>query len=267
MDPARFAVDAHAHLHPAHRIDRWLDAAFANLARLGGDGGVERALVIADPSGSGGFERLASAVMPRGVERASRAAGGDSALLLVRADERLHLVPGRQMATRERLEVLALGTTAALPDGFELAAAIAAARAAGALAVLPWAPGKWTGARGRLVAAVLAAAAPGDLLVADSSLRPRGWPLPPLLRRARRRGIALVAGSDPLPAAGEEAHVGRYGVTGAVSAAGDVASAVLGLLAGGAALPAGRRCGLARVLWRLARHRLGGAARAAASAR
>lgn len=254
MHRTSLAVDAHAHLHPAHRFDSWLDAALANLARFGGGGPAERAVVLLDTPRSDGYRRLSEAGGGE-VEIARPGGPGSPVLRVARAGDKLWVVPGRQMTTRERLEVLALGTADPLPDGLDLASAIRAARGAGALAVLPWSPGKWLGGRGRLVGSALERASADGLIVADSSLRPRGWPLPRLLRRARRLGFALIGGSDPLPAAGEEIHAGRYGVIGTVEGAPErMGDGVLGLLARGGEL-AGRRCGAVEVLRRLARHR------------
>ena len=255
MRRTALAVDAHAHLYPTHRLEAWLDAALANLARFDDGASVERAVVLADTARAEGYRRLARAGALASVEIARSRDPAPPILRIDHRGERLHVLPGRQVVTRERLEVLALGTAASLPDGLDLAGALAAAREAGALAVLPWSPGKWLGGRGRLVAAALERCSRDELLVADSALRPRGWPLPRLLRRARRRGISLIAGSDPLPAAGEEVHAGRYGVLGAVEGSPEeMRELVLALLAGGGAL-AGSRCGPIEVLRRLARHR------------
>jgi hypothetical protein len=68
--------------------------------------------------------------------------------------------------------------------------------------------------RRRIVEGLLEGTSPKDLLIGDSSLRPAGWPEPGLMRAARRAGFRIVAGSDPLPFAGEERMLGRYGVAG-----------------------------------------------------
>jgi hypothetical protein len=266
--PTLLAVDAHAHLHPAHRVDRWLTAALANLARLGAGAAVERAVVLADTPGAEGFRRLAEGPLPHGTRAEPvTGRGPGTAVLVSRGVERVLVIAARQLVTRERLEVLALGTRAVLAEGRSLDATLADVRTAGATAVLPWSPGKWLGARGRLVAATLERCAGEGVLVADSSLRPRGLPLPALLRRARRLGIGLVAGSDPLPPRGEERHAGRYGVIvrarGPVGELVDEPAAALAELVRGGEL-AGRRSSLPGALWRLARHRRG---RGAASGR
>jgi len=86
-------------------------------------------------------------------------------------------------------------------------------RANGGLPVLNWAPGKWFFGRGRVVAETLAACSPQELLIGDTTLRNTLWPVPRLMQRARQSGFRIIAGSDPLPFAGEERLVGSYGFT------------------------------------------------------
>ncbi len=130
-------------------------------------------------------------------------------------DGDLVVVAGRQVAAREGIEVLALGTLAGegeLRDGLPLAEALARAAARGALAVLPWGFGKWWGGRGRRVRDALdgfEGVAP--LYLGDSAARPRGAPSPRLFREASRRGLAILPGTDPLAFASEVGRAGSYG--------------------------------------------------------
>lgn len=117
---------------------------------------------------------------------------------------------GRQLVTAERIEVLALTTDAVLADGMRARDALAAVREAGGVPVLPWGLGKWFLRRGDLVRELIETAAPGDLTVGDSAMRPRGWPEPGIMRMARTFGLPVLAGSDPLPLPGEERLMGTY---------------------------------------------------------
>ena len=82
-------------------------------------------------------------------------------LALINKDEPLAwIVSGRQIVTRERLEVLTAGAFPAIADGQPLVEVLQALAAAGALAIIPWGAGKWLGSRGRLVEKI-AASAPG----------------------------------------------------------------------------------------------------------
>jgi hypothetical protein len=119
-----------------------------------------------------------------------------------------------------------------------------------------WSPGKWTGARGRLVEALVEETPPGGLLLADTALRPRGWPEPRLMRRARAKGFGVLAGSDPLPFPGEERRIGCYATCweGSFDPERPAASVRAALDTPSPALHArGTRLGVAAVAWRLAR--------------
>lgn len=123
----------------------------------------------------------------------------------------LHLVAGRQLVTRERLEVLALACLTPLADGRSLAETVQQVRAAGGVAVLPWGVGKWLGRRGKMVERYLQSADPEGLFVGDNGGRPVFWPEPALFAAAARRNIGLLSGSDPLPLPGEERRCGGFG--------------------------------------------------------
>jgi hypothetical protein len=126
---------------------------------------------------------------------------------------RLFVVAGRQLVTSERLEVLALATTAKIGDGKSLVDTVNEVREAGGLAVLPWGAGKWLGKRGGIVSNFLQNTSAKSLFVGDNGGRPKLWPRPVPFDLAAGRGIQLLPGSDPLPLPGEEYRVGTYGAT------------------------------------------------------
>jgi hypothetical protein len=159
---------------------------------------------------------------------------------------------GRQMVTRERLEVLSLGALPEMPAPQTLEATLAATVAAGGIAVIPWSPGKWLGPRGQAVARLVRETRQAPpFCLGDICSRPRlpGWPSP--FREARRRGIRVLAGSDPLPLPGGWAKAGRYATRIDTPWQGDLTLAQLKqLLApeGPNLQPVGTRLGLAAFL-------------------
>lgn len=159
----------------------------------------------------------------------------------------LFVLPGTQISTRERLEVLCIGHDAAIPDGEPADLTIRRIGELDALPVLAWAVGKWLFKRKRVVEMLLEAFGPDQLLIGDSAMRPVFWPEPGPMRSARRRQYHLLAGSDPLPKAGDERQPGRYATL--VDAAFDPERPARSLLAALAApsVPLrriGSRCGL-----------------------
>lgn len=144
-----------------------------------------------------------------------RPTGEPEAILLQHESQsacRMFVVAGRQLVTKERLEVLALATSAKISDGKPLADTVKEVRDRGGLAVLPWGFGKWVGKRGRILTDFLESTSPVSLFVGDNGGRPKFWPRPAPFDLAAHRGIRLLPGSDPLPLDGEELRAGSYGV-------------------------------------------------------
>lgn len=253
-------VDGHVHVHECFSVPGVFDAAAANFAaaaRSLGSGAYDGVLCLV----AGGRERFLDGILTGRLGRVWRGRHGfweleptaePETLVVRRGGTRLALIAGRQLVTRERLEVLALATTAPLPDGEPIETTLCAVRAAGAAAVLPWGAGKWLGARGSVLARVLAEPRWRDVFLGDNGNRLRFGPEPAQFTAARREGRAVLPGSDPLPLPGEEARVGAYGF--AVDAALDPerpAAALFALLASRAAFVTfGRRAALRRFIGR-----------------
>ena len=192
--PEVVAIDAHVHLYDPGAALETLRAGARRIAAA--VPGAVPAVMLAERAGQHVFERLRP-VLRATAEAESLWLEGDHPPLLVLA--------GRQVVTAERLEVLALATTAAPAEGRPAGAVLAELARAEALAVLPWGVGKWLGARGAVVDRLVAAAAPGALFLGDNGGRPGFWAEPRFAR------LPVLSGSDPLPIAGGAAAVGRCG--------------------------------------------------------
>jgi hypothetical protein len=212
-----FLVDAHVHVHSCYPADRLLDAAKANFASSAvSQRAPERALgcLLFTESSSADF----FAALCDGSSRAE--VGGwrlertdEETSLLACLDDRptLLLVAGRQIATCEGLEVLALMSRQRFSDRLTLDETIEAVRAAGAIAVIPWGFGKWWFARGRLLEQYLNSPHGGSVLLGDNGGRPALFPRPPLFAIASRGSLPVLPGSDPLPFPSEMSRIGTYG--------------------------------------------------------
>lgn len=203
----RVVADTHVHLHSCYDLGAALAALCANLARHG-DG--VHAGFLAERGDYRIFAALRDGSRPPGGGVTVRRLPEAGTLLLESDGRQAHLFGGRQIVTAERIEVLALGADIDLADGLPAERVIAAILAADGVPVIGWSPGKWWGSRGGLVGELLQRSQPGDLLLGDTALRPRHSFEPRLMREARRRGLAVVAGTDPLPLPGEECFLGTY---------------------------------------------------------
>lgn len=124
----------------------------------------------------------------------------------------LYILAGRQIVTREGLEIIALTTTLFLNDREKSTTeVINRVIDSGGLAAINWAPGKWFFSRGKVVEQLLLLYSPESLLIGDTSLRTTIWPLPKLMLKAKNKGFKIIAGSDPLPFKDEEKQIGLYG--------------------------------------------------------
>jgi glycosyltransferase involved in cell wall biosynthesis len=227
-------VDGHVHLHEGFEASAFLDAAAANLAAANPARRADDAigcLLLTESKGVDQFARLAEGSAATGAWRVSATAEPVSLIACRPGALPIVLVAGRQIICRERLEVLALATRAEFDDGLPLLDTVAAIRAAGGLAVVPWAFGKWWFGRRRALEDLLRAAQPGDLFLGDNGNRARLSPTPAPFRAAAQKGPWILPGSDPLPLPAAVDRAGSYGfvLEGGLSEshpAGDVVSLI-----------------------------------------
>jgi hypothetical protein len=231
-------VDAHVHFHPGFDRESFLDAAWENLLRwargLGAGreqtqaGGADSSplaaalftgvLLLADPPGWDSFDALTGGKGAGGRWTVDEPRGG--AISARRADgASLTLLEGRQVASVEKLEVLALAWNGELPARASFHELVKHAVDRGAITILPWGFGKWLAARGEKVASEIEGAVPGRVFVGDSGARMAGTPVPALLRRAAERHVYNLPGSDPFPLSSHERRAGSRGfvLTGELS--------------------------------------------------
>jgi hypothetical protein len=210
-------LDAHVHLHRCFEPGAFLDNARANFgaaARQAGWTNTISCLWLTDTPEERSFRRLSRAgVGGEQMDRWSLTHTSEATSLVAvhESGEKILLLAGRQIASRERLEVLALGTELDLPSGQSLGDTIATVRERGAIAVVPWGFGKWWFRRSRLLAATLASLTSGSVFVGDNASRPRVVPRSSLFELAASRGIYNLPGSDPLPLPWEIRKPGRLG--------------------------------------------------------
>lgn len=211
------AIDAHVHIYPCFQADAALRRGYDNLkAAATLVRGVEPAkiryvIALAERGDcywyrsvlrSGGLKFQDCTIVP----------GVDGRLLEVRFTNgaSLSVLPGRQVSSEERLEWICFGVDADLPERAPWRDLLHIMRSQGGIPTLNWAPGKWMGARRRIVEEVLGECHQ-EIMMCDTTLRPCGWGTPVLMRRGAHQGVAIVRGSDALPNPGEEKLIGTYG--------------------------------------------------------
>jgi hypothetical protein len=199
-------------------IDVVIDSAHRNFRSIAPDEDKSSILFIADPDGIGGYGRFLEYARKLSKEHSStsqwKMLGEDDRSVTLRhiSYDTITAVKGQQLITDEGLEVLAVGLSEPAASGQTLTKTIDQIRRFGGLSILAWGAGKWIGRRGRLVTACIRAEIGSlDVMLADNGGRPAIWWHVPQFDIAREHGLRILAGSDPLPLAGEERRVGSYG--------------------------------------------------------
>jgi hypothetical protein len=222
---AFLAVDAHVHFHGCFDPARFIRSAFRNFRALdeGGTAGdvLRPVLLLAEALGQDWFGLLAETAFGAargeggaiGPFRAAPTAESISLAIHGEGGALLAVVAGRQIITKEGLEVLALATRALVLPDRTLQWTVAAVADLGAVPVIPWGFGKWTGRRGRILENFLAEGRGPALFLGDNGGRPDFLPVPRHFRIAAGRGIRILPGSDPLPFPSEESRPGSVGFT------------------------------------------------------
>jgi len=209
-------VDGHVHLHTCFGVEAFLEAALSNFEaarRELGEPDAIACLLFSESSWSHYFVAFTRGLLERTVPgwRVDSTSEDCSIVACKNGAAPLVFISGRQIVTAERLEVLALGTVREYPDGLPFREALDLAVASGAIPVVPWGFGKWTGARGRAVEEALRSSRAGEIFLGDNGGRPAVAPTPRLFEVARATGVPILPGSDPLPLPGEVGKPGRVG--------------------------------------------------------
>ena len=220
LAPTHLLVDAHVHLHDCFDLAQLLDAARLNFQQqgrqLGLTGKTLGILLLTECSGVDAFASLMSAQTSLNQQlsdwQISTTAEATSLRFTHISGEILLIMAGRQVVTKEGIEVLTLITEDTIEDGLSLEDTLQQAIESGSLPVLPWGVGKWIGKRGDLVSAHLASDAV-QLFAGDNGGRPSFWPLPKACKEYRQ-----LPGTDPLPLSYEAERPGSFGFVAQPSA-------------------------------------------------
>jgi hypothetical protein len=228
MSTVTAVVDAHVHIHPCYRPDDLLSNAYANLSSALAQGREHHVppesralfLLMTECAGDDYFGAL-HGIAHGGTADIERLAlrhwtavptEEDNSVLAVSGERQLFIVAGRQIACREGLEVLVIGTTRRLPDGLPIRDVLSETAGWGVPRVIPWGPGKWLFKRGRLLSELLQGFRSTTLFLGDEGGRPVFWGYPQQFERAARMGVRDLPGTDPLPFAHDVTKVGRMGL-------------------------------------------------------
>lgn len=219
MEKTTLAIDGHVHLYSVFDLKTAVETGRANLLKNAGKKTKQGNMTIpiwllVERSDSSFFEKLQNKPGIYEGDGIRFVKGNDNLTIEVKKKEEtiLYIFAGRQLVTKENLEVLSLISDLNIEDKKKsMDIVIQAVKDSGGIPTLNWAPGKWFFGRGKVIAKQVRDRDSQEVFFGETTLRNTFWPKPALIRQAEKKGFRVIAGSDPLPFGGEEKRIGSFG--------------------------------------------------------
>lgn len=209
-------IDTHVHYYPFCTFPEYFDAAYSNMQAAAKELDSLQAftpiLCLLETQTSHWYQDLlAIAASTKQIGNWQlESLDSDQLLRLTKNNEsELFLLPGQQIISSENLEVIITGATNKIPHKNPVHFYIEKYGDTH-LVIIPWGVGKWLGNRGRIVSNLIQQSN-YKFALGDNSGRASVWKYVPQFNQARHKGINILAGSDPLPIAGQHKKVASYG--------------------------------------------------------
>jgi len=211
------AIDGHVHLYPIFDLARAIETGRKNLLKFAEKTNATEKVVpvwlLVERSDTDMFDELRKIGQKNENENGFSFEQIDSVTIAVKRENKriLFIFAGRQLVTAENLEVLSLISDFNLADrAASLEETIDLIGQNQGIPALNWAPGKWFAARGKIVEKAIEENESDKFFIGDSTMRNTLWPTPKLVKKAKKKGFVMLAGSDPLPFSGEEKMISSY---------------------------------------------------------
>lgn len=211
-------VDGHVHIHGCYDVYSLCESAQRNFCHAAGtlDLGsrFSAVLLLTESKGANYFSSFRRKAKDKTLVNGWRfqtTLEPESLIAISPAGFELTMIAGRQIVTAERLEVLAVCTDKLFDDGGMISKVIESVSAANGVPIVPWGFGKWTGRRKKVINRLIDEFAERKFHLGDNSGRISTWREPAQFKIARMQGQRILRGTDPLPFAGQETRVGRFG--------------------------------------------------------
>lgn len=210
-------IDAHIHIHECFNLNLFFDSAKANFLdqiyelKIGPANAV---LCLTESHKTHYFEiLLQKALLKKKTERwnITCTLNNNVVKLTDQLGFEIFLIAGRQIVTKENLEVLAIGLLEDPEDGSSIDEVLEYVNKNNAIPIIPWGVGKWLGKREKIIKNLIAHNRSFPIYLGDNGNRPLFWKKSNLFNFAANHGIFNLPGSDPLPFRNGEKKPGSFG--------------------------------------------------------
>ncbi len=210
-------IDGHVHLYDNFDPDSFFEAINRNFRKFtktekNGFPDSIRVIFLTEAKDNDFFTRITdNSLTLKNIDIHSEKTGEEGSILLKQnGNELFYIIRGRQIITKENIEILSVGPGTIIKDGLPAVEVLEKLREREELAILAWGVGKWLFGRGKLVRKIINTLDYPLLLIGDNSARPSIWLKPMIYRKGEKLGIPIINGSDPLPLNGEAEKAGSY---------------------------------------------------------
>ncbi len=121
------------------------------------------------------------------------------------------IIAGQQIITKEKLEVLSLGTQQKIEYSLSLEETVKRINNIDAIPVLPWGFGKWLGKRSEVINSFIQKNHGNKFFLGDNSGRLALLKVPAQFKFSDQNKKIVLRGSDPLPIKSQEKKAGSFG--------------------------------------------------------
>jgi hypothetical protein len=213
-------IDSHVHIQHCFDMVEVLNNAESNFENAAnkyfGSNSFTGVLFLTESSGINYFRHLSEQKIPSTGTigdgwKITRTDEAESVIAEKKENKKLIIIAGRQIITKEKLEVLAIGTIKEFHDGLRLNELVDKLSKEEAVIVLPWGVGKWLGRRGKIVRRFIEESINYKFFLGDNSGRLNFGLTPKLFNFAVKKEIKILSGSDPLPFRSQEKKIGSFG--------------------------------------------------------
>ncbi len=216
-------IDSHVHFYDCFDLSGFLSAAQNNFRKAASQAGLEKGysaiLLLSERNSENWFQWLVDRARENPLidQRQNRTwqlqYNEKDVSIKVFNDHYppLFIIPGRQVVTKDSIEVLLLGTAETYEGRVSLLALLKSVRDKDLISVMPWGVGKWLGKRGDMVKKTIINETGRTFFIGDIAGRPVFWPEPSLFQLAAETEIRLLQGTDPLPLPDAVSVAGSYG--------------------------------------------------------
>lgn len=209
-------VDAHIHFHDCYKMNDFFDSAksnFLNQAKKMINQSNENVLCLTESHGVNIFNDLF--IIAESKKKIGNwdinITGNENTILISNSKFKIYVIAGRQIVTKEKLEVLALGLNSDIEDGLAIDEVIKYVIDSESIPVIPWGFGKWLSSRKKIVEKIILQKRNHPIFLGDNGNRPVFFGKSRLFDIAYNNGIINLPGSDPLPFSNEVQKPGSFG--------------------------------------------------------